>query len=98
VLPNSVAFAKRFAGVLLAISSLSIWMGSSLHSQGFGKMVGSVTDLRSHPTAKACWWRNMTRAAATSSWWSVPADDLFQAESIFSNMPLQRNTSLRSWL
>jgi len=42
--PSSAAIAKRAAGVLLAVCSLVIWSGLPLHSQGFGKIVGAVTD------------------------------------------------------
>src|ERR1022692_3180865 len=50
MLASSVAFAKRFASVLLAVGSIVIvgsiasGMGAPLHGQGFGKIVGAVTD------------------------------------------------------
>jgi Carboxypeptidase regulatory-like domain len=44
MLRSSVAFVKRFAGVALVAASIAIWMGPSLHGQGFGKIVGAVTD------------------------------------------------------
>ena len=44
MLQSSVAFEKRFASALLAVCSLVIWAGLPLHGQGFGKIVGAVTD------------------------------------------------------
>src|ERR1035438_7219676 len=44
MLASSVTFVKRFASVLLAVGSIAIGMGAPLHGQGFGKIVGAVTD------------------------------------------------------
>src|SRR5664279_466924 len=44
MLPSSVAFEKRFGSALLVVCSLVIGTGFPLHGQGFGKIVGAVTD------------------------------------------------------
>jgi Carboxypeptidase regulatory-like domain len=44
LLRSSVAFVKRFTSILLLAGSVAIWMGSALHGQGFGSIVGTVTD------------------------------------------------------
>ena len=44
MLARSVNFQGRSATVVLAICTLAIWMGLPLHGQGFGKIVGAVTD------------------------------------------------------
>src|SRR5215469_2661329 len=44
MLPSSVAFGRRVAATVLAVCSLVIWVGVPLHGQGFGKIVGAITD------------------------------------------------------
>ena len=44
MLARSVTFEGRSATVVLAICLLAIWTGFPLHGQGFGKIVGAVTD------------------------------------------------------
>jgi len=44
MLSSSVAYGRRSAGTLLTVCALAVWMSFPLRGQGFGKIVGAVTD------------------------------------------------------